>query len=186
MRTSYVVLAGLSLGLLALLAAPALAADTQGTIDSVNTKNHTFVMKDINGRDWTFKEGENVQIRCNDKTCSLSDLKEGDKVLITYAKSGRDLIASDVKATRTSAAGEAAAANTTTGTIKKIDTDHNQLLVTDKNGTDWTFGMADGAKVQLNNKAGRLHDLKAGETVTIKYEKKGNNFFATDVEAQKK
>jgi Cu/Ag efflux protein CusF len=184
MRTTQVLFAGLALAALAFLATPVLAADTQGTIQSVNTKNHTFVMKDVNGRDWTFKEGDNIQIRCNDKACSLADLKEGDKVLINYAKTGNDLIASDVKATRSGSG--AGAAEATAGTIRKIDTAHNQVTITDKNGKDWTFGLADGAKVELNNRASTLADLKVGEPVTVKYETKGKDYFATDIQAERK
>jgi Cu/Ag efflux protein CusF len=184
MRSARLLAASLALALVALLAGPALAADTEGKIKSVDLKKHTFVMTDVNGRDWTFKEGDNVQIRCNDKACSLSDLKEGDKVLVNYAKSGRDLIASDVKATRSSATAETADA--TSGTIKKIDTDHNQITLTDKNNRDWTFDMADGATVEINNRPSKFVDLKAGEEVTVKYQKRGKELVATDVKTAKK
>jgi Cu/Ag efflux protein CusF len=141
-------------------------------------------MTDVNGRDWTFKAGNSIQIRSNDKACTLSDLKEGDKVLITYAKSGRDLIASDIKATSSSATTETADA--TSGTIKKIDTDHNQITITDKNSRDWAFDMADGATVEINNRPSKLVDLKAGEEVTVKYQKRGRELVATDIKAAKK
>jgi Cu/Ag efflux protein CusF len=184
MRSARLLAASLALAVVALLAGPALAADTEGKIKSVDFGKRTFVMTDVNGHDWTFKEGDNVQIRCNDKACALSDLKEGDKVLITYAKSGRDLIASDIKATRSSASAEAADA--TSGTIKKIDTNHNQVTLTDKNNREWTFDMADGATVEINNRPSKFVDLKVGEEVTVKYQKRGKEFLATDIKAAKK
>lgn len=168
-------------GLLFALATPALASDTKGTIHSVNADKSKFVMTDENGVDWTFKAGDNIQVRINDKAMALKDLHEGDQVRITYAKSGRDLIASEVTVKRTGDTTDTA----TRGTLKTINTDNNSFVITDKNDREWTFFMADGAKVKLNDKSKHLSDLHPGEKVHVTYIKKGNDLWATNIQVEK-
>jgi Cu/Ag efflux protein CusF len=167
----------LGLALFLGLAAPALAAnDTKGTLKSIDHKKLTFVMTDKNGRDWTFHMGDGIQVRLNDKASAFDKLKEGDKIYVKYAKDGEKLVASEVDAT------ESAEATNTRGTIKSIDVNKNEFVLSDKNGKDWTFRMADDAKVQTStNKTAKLEDLKVGDKVMVDYTKKGNDFWANKV-----
>jgi hypothetical protein len=75
------------------------------------------------------------------------------------------------------------ATDTTKGTIKSVNDADRTFVMTDKNGKDWTFHMDATAKVRLaNNKEGKLADLKKGDEVEIKYQKKGNDLIAEEVE----
>src|SRR5581483_7323753 len=117
-----VVLCGLAL--LLAFAAPVMASDTtKGTIKSVSANHKEFVMTDENGKDWTFRASDNLNVRVDDKTSSLENLKEGDKVFITYAKEGNRLIASEV---RTKGSQDTANALTTEGKIKSMDKTNNE------------------------------------------------------------
>jgi hypothetical protein len=171
----------LAVALLMGLTARANAADTQGRIKNVNADKATFVMTDENGKDWTFKAGDGIQVHRNDKAVTLRDLQEGDEVRITYAKDNNTLVASNIKVTAV------ATANTETrGKIKSINPDKNEFVLSDKEGNDWRFRMSDKAKVQVgNNKAGTLQDLKVGEAVLVTYKKTGDSLLASEVRSDK-
>jgi hypothetical protein len=78
------------------------------------------------------------------------------------------------------------AAETAKGKIKSVAADKEQLVLTDTNGKDFTFHMDPKAKISLNDKAGKLADLKTGDEVEIKYEKKGDQLVAEEVRCQRK
>jgi Cu/Ag efflux protein CusF len=82
--------------------------------------------------------------------------------------------------------GTAAAAETAKGKIKSVTADKQEFVLTDTNGKDWTFNMDDKATVKVNDKAGKLNDLKAGDEVEIKYEKKGERLIAQEVRCDRK
>jgi Cu/Ag efflux protein CusF len=173
-----------ALVLVLVCASPLLAADTtKGTIKSVDTSHKQLVMTDENGTDWTFKVGDNLDVRVNDKAATLETLKPGDHVFITYAKTGNQLIASSIQGqgTKTDTADM-----TAEGKIKSIDPTNNEFVVTDKNNKDWTFKVNDTTRIRTSsNQQAKLEDLKTGQRVHVDFAKKGNNFFATRVrEAQ--
>src|SRR5438128_1805050 len=70
-----------------LLAGRASAADTisSGKIKAVHSDKKEFVLTDVNGKDWTFKLGDNVVINHGGKE-SKSDLNVGDPVNVCYDK----------------------------------------------------------------------------------------------------
>jgi hypothetical protein len=72
------------------------------------------------------------------------------------------------------------------GKLKTITADKNEFVLTDKDGKDWTFKMDDNAKIKLNDKDSKLNDLKEGDEVKITYEKKGDQFIATEVRCERK
>jgi hypothetical protein len=74
----------------------------------------------------------------------------------------------------------------TKGRIKSVSDDKNQFVMTDENGKDWTFDLADDAKVSLNGKASKLNELKAGDDVGVIYTKKGDKLIASEVRGKKK
>lgn len=78
------------------------------------------------------------------------------------------------------------AAETAKGKIKSVTADKEQFVLTDTNGKDLTFHVDPKAKISLNDKAGKLADLKAGDEVEIKYEKKGDQMVAEEVRCQRK
>ena len=73
----------------------------------------------------------------------------------------------------------------TAGKIKSVAADKDQFVLTDKDNKDWTFDVDEKAKVSVNDKAGKLSDLKPGDDVTITYEKKGAKMIAKEVRAKR-
>src|SRR5262249_55569962 len=66
--------------------------------------------------------------------------------------------------------------------IKSISADQKQLTVTDKDGKDWTYHAADNVKVFMpDNKEGKLGDLKAGQNISLLWEKRGDQFFTNAI-----
>ena len=80
----------------------------------------------------------------------------------------------------------ASAADTTKGKIKSVSADKKELVMTDQNNKDWTFTLDDNAKIRLSDKDVKLDDLKAGDEVEIKYEKKGDKLIAQDLKCERK
>jgi hypothetical protein len=68
-----------------------------------------------------------------------------------------------------------------TGKIKSVTADKNEFVFTDKDGKDWTFQMDANAKIQLGTKDIKLNDLKAGDQVTVTYDKQGDKLIAKEV-----
>ena len=71
-----------------------------------------------------------------------------------------------------------------TGKIKSVSADNNRFVLTDKDGKDWTFQMAEDGKIQLNDKDSKIGDLKRGFVVEVTYDKKGDKLIATQVKAK--
>jgi Cu/Ag efflux protein CusF len=80
----------------------------------------------------------------------------------------------------------AKAAEEVKGKIKKITPDQMEFVLTDKDGKDWDFKVDPTAKIQLNDKEGKLEDLKENDEVTVKYTKQGAKFTATEIKAERK
>ena len=80
----------------------------------------------------------------------------------------------------------AKAAEEVKGKIKKITADQMEFTLTDKDGKDWDFKVDATAKIQLNDKEGKLEDLKENDEVTVKYTKQGAKFTATEIKAERK
>ena len=80
----------------------------------------------------------------------------------------------------------ASAADTTKGKIKSVTVDKKEFVMTDQNNKDWTFTLDDNTKIRLADKDVKLDDLKAGDEVEIKYEKKGDKLIAQDLKCERK
>ncbi len=72
------------------------------------------------------------------------------------------------------------------GTIKTVTPDKNEFVFADKNAKDWTFHVDKDAKIFINDKAGKLADLQAGDEVTVTYEKKNDKLMASEVRCHRK
>jgi hypothetical protein len=79
-----------------------------------------------------------------------------------------------------------AAEETAKGKIKKVTADKKEFVITDNNGKDWTFTTDKDAKIRLADKESKLDDLKEGDEVEVKYEKKGDQMVAKEVTAKRK
>ena len=60
--------------------------------------------------------------------------------------------------------------------------ERSSYLLTDPNGKDWTFKMADDAKIRLADKEAKANDLKLGDKMTVVYTKQGNDLTVQDVQ----
>ncbi len=79
-----------------------------------------------------------------------------------------------------------AADDSVKGKIKSVNSDQNQLVVTDSNGKDWTFTLEKEGKVLISDKGAKLADLKADDMVTVKFEKKDGKLMATEIDCSRK
>jgi len=77
-------------------------------------------------------------------------------------------------------------ADETKGKIKSVSADKKEFVFSDKDGKDWTFQMAEDAKIKLGDKDIKLNELKAGDEVTVTYKKVGDNLIASEVLCERK
>jgi Cu/Ag efflux protein CusF len=74
----------------------------------------------------------------------------------------------------------------TTGKVKSVDTDKNQLIFTDKALKEWTFHLSDSGKVYINDKEMKLADLKSDDEATVTYEKKDDRMLVSEIRVVRK
>jgi len=174
----------LAVALLAVWTNSALAADAvaRGKIKSIEANKREFVLTDPNGKDWTFDLGEHFTISRGEKEGKFADLKADDEVSIAYDKGLTKFTASYILVHE----GTNKNAELGRGSVKTFDADKKQLILTDPNGKDWTFNIANDAKVRLNDKDSKVADLKLGDKVTVVYEKKGDEMTAKGLCADRK
>ena len=73
------------------------------------------------------------------------------------------------------------------GKIKSIAADKNELVVTGKDDAkDHKFQLDLKSKVQLNNKAGKLDDLRTGDEVLVTFRKENGKMLATNIQCRRK
>jgi hypothetical protein len=72
-----------------------------------------------------------------------------------------------------------------TGKIRTVNAGKKQFVLTGTDGTDWTFGMDENAKVLLNNWNSELGLLNSGDEAEVIYIKKGDQLFATQVKCER-
>jgi hypothetical protein len=82
-------------------------------------------------------------------------------------------------------AGPALAADAS-GKIKTVEADKGQFVMADVNNKNWTIQLGTNAKIFLNDKESKLADLQADDEVSIKYEKDGEKFVASEVRCKRK
>lgn len=140
-------------------------AIARGQIQSVLADQNQFLLKDTQGKEWTFELVQNAKIRLDDQDSKLADLKQGDQVCIVYEKSGDRLMAQDIHSGRA----VAQAADVTRGEIKSVSTDRQHLVLKDAAGKERTFQVSQDAKVRVNNEDSKLVDLKAGEPAAVTF-----------------
>jgi ABC-type antimicrobial peptide transport system permease subunit len=67
------------------------------------------------------------------------------------------------------------------GKVGKVLIDQNAFILTDEQGNDRTFHLADTGKVFANNVEGKLENLKPGDTIWMAYEDRGSDSWATEI-----
>ena len=77
-------------------------------------------------------------------------------------------------------------ADETKGKIKSVVPDKNEFVLVDSNNKDWTFHLDKDAKVFIDNKEGKLADVKADDMANITYKKEGEKLTASTVRCTRK
>jgi Cu/Ag efflux protein CusF len=157
-------------------------ATARGKIKSIEAEKKQFVLTDLNGKDWTFTLAENPIIRSAEKEGKFTDLKPGDDVSIVYDKGLTQFTAQYILSHQ----GDTKGLEVGFGSLKTFDADKKQLVLTDPNGKDWTFKMADDAKIRLADKEAKPNDLKLGDKMTVVYTKQGNDLTVEEANAIRK
>jgi Cu/Ag efflux protein CusF len=157
-------------------------ATARGKIKSIEAEKKQFILTDLNGKDWTFTLADDTIIRSGDKEAKFTDVKPGDDVSIVYDKGLTQFAAKYILDHQ----GDTKGLEVGFGSLKTFDPDKKQLVLTDPNGKDWTFKMADDAKVRLADKEAKPNDLKLGDKMTVVYTKQGNDLTVQDVHANRK
>jgi len=69
------------------------------------------------------------------------------------------------------------------GKVKTVNGDKNEFVITDAAGKDVAIHLNRGGKVFINDKAGKLSDLQAGDEVIVTCEIKNERHQASEVRA---
>jgi len=159
------------------LTMPVFADETKGTIRAVNTDRTELVLKGV-VNDTTYILTKGAWISLDGRRCKLADLREGDKVNIDYEKAKTNqFVCSGVRAFRN--------ATNTTGTIRRTDTNGNQLVL---KGTlkDSVYIMDKNPTIYLNGKEHNFSDLRPEDSVDITYYRDGDRMMVTEVRSTRK
>lgn len=148
-----------SVSAIILLAGVATAADhlAAGKIKGVNADKKEFVLSTSEGKDVTFKFGENVVINREHKEGG-TDLKTGDAVNVAYDKGVLNWTAQYILIQE----GESKNCQLVRCAFKSYDADKKVLAYTDGQGKDGTIPMG-ASKVRLNGQDSRVEDMKIGD-----------------------
>ena len=165
-----------------LLASVATAGDTiaAGKVKSVNADDKAFVVTDADGKDHTFKLGDEVVINRGGKE-GRSDLKAGDAVSVCFQKGTLTWTAHYILVKE----GDTKDYQLRHGSFKNFDADKKTFTYTDVEGKDWTYPMAD-AKVRLNMQGSKIEDLKIGDTILAIVEEIGDKATLKDLMGSRK
>ncbi len=131
-----------------------------GVVGSVNPAAHTLVIR-RRLVDKTFQLGGDCAVVLhNDKTGTLTDVRPGERVTVTYETPKGTATAREIA--QTSA--------TFTGALTAIDLSDRTVKAKTMLGTRM-FNLASGCSIVLDGKTdGHMRDLRPGQTVTISYD----------------
>jgi Cu/Ag efflux protein CusF len=139
-----------------------------GTVKSILAEKKEFVLTDSAGKDYTINFGDHLVINRGGKDSAI-DLKVGDAVDVCHTKGVLTWKAQYILVKE----GSTKNAELVRGAVKGYDSDKKMLTFTDEHGKDWNFPMGD-AKVKLNNKDGKIQDVKIGDNALAIVEKTGD------------
>ena len=146
------------------------AADDQiysGKIKSVDAVKKSFVLTNADGKDSTFKFGDNMIVNRDGKE-SASELKADEPVHVCYDKGVLTWTAHYILVQ----ANDNKDCYLTRCTIRGYDADKKELAYTDGAGKDLAIPMGD-SKVRLNGKSSKVEEVKAGDKALAIMEKVG-------------
>jgi Cu/Ag efflux protein CusF len=143
----------------------------KGKVQSVNADQNQVVVRDENDHNMTFRIAKDAKVRVNDKEAQAADLKEGDEVSVSFRRVARDICSAQGEQ-----AGEFAA-----GRVQRASSDNNQIVLKGHDGQERTFQVAQNARVRVNDKDGKLSDIKEGDHAVVAYSKQGEQLAAREV-----
>jgi Cu/Ag efflux protein CusF len=133
-----------------------------GRVQSISDQQLTI--KNHQGQEQTFQVAQNAGVRVNGKSAKLSNLKEGDHVVVAYSKNGDASEASEIIS-----AGEGHGAGLAAGQVESVSADNNQIVLKDQSGREHTFQLGQDAQVRVNDQEGRASDLKQGSQAAVAF-----------------
>lgn len=141
---------------------------TSGKIKSISDTK--IILTDWNNKELTFQPATGVKVSLENnegrqQRANLGDFKAGDQVCIVYAKDGEKLVCQEIISSRM-----------TEG--KVTSTEGNKLSITDRDDKRHTFTIPKNATFQIQERQGRLTDLKEGNQVTVYYTRNGDTYTA--------
>jgi Cu/Ag efflux protein CusF len=174
------------------------AADVRGTVSKVDpAKNEVMVEtrgRGVRGLTMTFAITPDTRIVAGRQTVGLADLAPGTRVQIQYETQNGQRVALGItvrgalarKPEMKPAVG-AVTANTVAGTISRIIFTEREIVVlspgTQKDKpTETTVVIPETAAITKDGKALMLDNLKEGDTVTVRFERRDGKVVATSVQ----
>jgi hypothetical protein len=165
----------LALALALVMASPSLATVK---VKSVAANQHQIVVTDKDGKDWTYTVTDGAKIfLANGKEGKLSDLKAGEEVTLLWEKRADKYFTNAILQQE----GDLKDAMLANGTVKRVNADQNEIIVTDDKDKEWTYHLSDNGKVSVGAKTSKLADLKDGDKAILVYEKKGERYTLRDI-----
>ena len=169
----------LAVAMVVVLVSPVFAIEARGRIKSIDNDKNEMTMTTSDNKTLTFRFKEDVKVKLNDGNKKLSDLKAGDEVTVTYERVGENLNVSQIVARR----GQNIEA---TGTVKSIDTAKKEFSMSTDDNKTLKFRFNDDVKVQLNDKTGKLSDMKVGDMVRVQYSRDGDDLRVSEISVRRK
>lgn len=147
--------------------------DISGTIKAISFsgKNPTITIEDNNGIDKDYELDEDADIRKNNRSGDVKDLRRGDEVDITleYDKI-IDIRAKSVK-------------KDISGTVKAITiSDTPTVTIIDESGDEYTFNITPDTEILEDRKSITAYDLRTGYYLDVEVE--GDDAISIDVTTQ--
>ncbi|MFL5341396.1 MAG: hypothetical protein ACJ8F7_14725 [Gemmataceae bacterium] len=166
---------------IALLTGAATAADhfAAGKVKGVDAVKKEFVLTGSDGKDTTFKFGENVVINRGHKEGG-TDLNAGDAVNVGYDKGVRTWTAQYILIQE----GDSKNCELVRVSFKSYDADKKVLAYTDGQGKDFTIPMGE-SKVRLNGQDSRVEDIKIGDKAWAIVRTEGDKTTLMDLMAER-
>jgi len=135
-----------------------------GRVQRASADNNQLVLKGHDGQERTFQVAANARVRISDKDGKVSDLKEGDHVVVVYTKQGDQLAAREVISER-----DGQGAGLAAGQVERVSADRKEIVLKDQAGHEHTFQLGQDAQVRINDKDGKAADLQQGSQAAVAY-----------------
>ena len=142
-----------------------------GEVVSVDIANKTVIIKGSKGETAAFTVDDKTKTMVGKQEKTLTDLKPGDRVQITYTTVNVARRIVNLTAARGKAP-EKAGVLQTSGEVVSVDSATRTVTITSKMGS-MTFTVDDKTKIVIGKKGKTLEDLKPGDKLKVTYNETG-------------